>query len=348
MKVRIVGRTENEVVGYYLNTKDYVEECRRQGQMDVQYFGFKLPESVVPNFVAVLPHGRVWGESGCVLAPNQKILWDVSREWADSPASHSIFGQTSLPKCTYIPETVAVLSKIGCSNYYHWMFDVLPRIHLLRLSPVSIDKYIVPHPLAPFQLETLAALGIRQEQLLEGGADFLLEAKRLVVPSLPLEAKWACDFVRRHMLCHVRHSPSRSKRLYISRERCVGRKVVNEPELLATLVPLGFEKIIPESMTVAEQVAVFSQAEVIVGPQGASFTNAFFCRPKTHIIEFMAPTFFITATEKISSYLNLNYHRMMGVSQRNPRYLDNEWYWHGLDNITVDVEGVLRVVKTVV
>lgn len=342
-----MGHTENEVSGYYLNTQSYVEECQSQGQMNVKYFEFKLPDTVAANFVAVVPHGRVWGGNGCVLTPNHKILWDVSREWDTSPVSHSIFQQTSLPKCTYSPQTVAVLSKIGCSNYYHWMFDVLPRVHLLRLSPLSIDKYIVPRPLAPFQIETLTVLGIRQEQLIGAGVDFHLEAERLVVPSLPLEAKWACDFVRQQMLCKVRGFRLHSRRLYISRENCIGRKVVNEPELLATLAPLGFEKILPETMSVAEQIAAFSQADIIVGPQGASFTNAFFCRPKTHIIEFMAPTFFITATEKISSYLNLNYHRIMGTSQRNPNYINSEWYWHGLDNIVVDPEDIIRVIRTI-
>ncbi len=343
-----MGQTENGAVGYFLDTKDYIEECWCQGQTNLQYFEFKLPDSVAASFVAVVPHGRVWGGDGCVLTPNHKILWDVSREWDTSPASHSVFQQTSLPKCTYIPQTVAVLSKIGCNNYYHWMFDVLPRVHLLRLSALSIEKYIVPHPLAPFQLETLIALGIRREQLIEAGADFHIEAERLVVPSLPLEAKWACDFVRSQMLCKVRRFRPHSRRLYISRENCIGRKVVNEPELLAALAPLGFEKIVPETMSVAEQVAVFSQANVIVGPQGASFTNTFFCRPKTHIIEFMAPTFFITATEKISSYLNLNYHRIMGTSQHNPNYINGEWYWHGLDNIIVDLEDMMRLISTVV
>lgn len=334
--------------GYYLATKNYVDESPQLGQGKPEYIELQPGETPAEGFVAVIPHGRVWGSSGCVITPNQKILWDVSREWDNSPRNHTIFQQPSLPPSQRTDETVAVLSKIGSHNYYHWMFDVLPRIHLLRLSGIGVNKYIVPQPLAPFQSETLATLGISEQARIGAGPGFHLESARLVVPALPSEAKWAVDFVRSELLQH-RHFEGHPgfERIYVSRQNAIGRTVVNEQELMAALEPLGFTKIMPEGLSVAEQVQLFSQAKVIVGPQGAGFANAFFCSPKVHIIELMSPSFFITSTEKICSYVNVHYHRIMGTSQRHPKYLNSDWYWNGLDNILVDVGKVRQVVHSV-
>jgi hypothetical protein len=334
------------VTGYYRYTKDYVDECHQQGAMDVQYFHADFTDQRDEGFVAVIPEGRVWGAAGCVITPTGKVLWDVSREWDAYPERHSIFRQTDFPPVERTDERVAVLAKIGSSNYYHWMFDVLPRLHLLNLSGIEVDKYIVPHPLASFQYETLSAFGVNRDRLIEADSHFHLQASQLLVPALPYEAKWACEFVRESMLRQVEPTLQASnRRLYISRAQCVGRTVLNEQEVIEALTPYGFTLVTPESMSVEEQVRAFAEAELIVGPQGSAFTNAFFCKPQTQIIELMAPTFVITSTEKICSYLNLGYHRLMGTSQRNPSYQYSRWYWHGLDNIHVDVWKILHVLK---
>lgn len=332
-------------IGWYSRTKDYVNEWFVGQGRGIQYLPFNLGAGSSEDFVALIPGGRVWGEAGSVITPNNKILWDVSREWDPSPGSHSIFKQEAVPAVCRTSETVAVLSKIGSKNYYHWMFDVLPRVHLVRLTGIPIDKYIVPHPLAPYQLESLQAMEIPREKLMEAGLGFHLQSARLVVPSLPLEAKWACEFTRNELLQYAKTMPVRGKeRLYISRRYCIGRTVVNEAELTRALLVRGFREIIPESMSVAEQIRAFSQAQIVVGPQGAGFINALFCAPQAHVIELMSPSFFITSTEKICLYLNIHYHRIMGRAVHNPKYEHSENYWCGLDNILVNTEDVINTV----
>ncbi|WDL95164.1 glycosyltransferase family 61 protein [Alicyclobacillus sp. ALC3] len=327
-----------------MNTRDYMAE--RVSAPGHHYLPVHAGHGSIDDFVAVLPHGRVWGDAGCVVTPNHKILWDVSHEWDLTPGRHSILERRELPRVKYTAATVAVLAKIGAQNYYHWMFDVLPRVHLLRTAQVAIEKYVVPHPLAAFQLDTLEAVGIGKDQLILADPEFHLESERLVVPSLPREAKWACEFTREQLLqfaCPGHQEQHR--RLYISRKHCIGRTVVNEGDLLQALDAFGFQVVTPEAMTVAEQIQTFSEAEIIVGPQGTAFTNLFFSQPGTPVVELMSPTFFITSTEKISSYLGTNYHRILGKALHNDRYPRNESYWHGLDNIWVDVAHVVNTVR---
>lgn len=104
------------------------------------------------------------------------------------------------------------------------------------------------------------------------------------------ETEYLSD-VRDRIVSHVR-----SKRpelfngsinvLYVSRRRHVAatravRDVVNSFELEEYVASLGGRVIFPETMSAAEQVAVFNSARVVVGPTGAALANTVFCRPGT-------------------------------------------------------------------
>ena len=43
-----------------------------------------------------------------------------------------------------------------------------------------------------------------------------------------------------------------------------------------------------ENMTIAEQAFLFRRAAAVVGPHGAAWSNMIFCRPGTHMVEFIA------------------------------------------------------------
>jgi capsular polysaccharide biosynthesis protein len=84
----------------------------------------------------------------------------------------------------------------------------------------------------------------------------------------------------------------RNRRILITRTRKetkVGRAFENEDELLAALEPLGFSGYSLEGLPVAEQVALFHDAEVIVGAHGAGLANALFSRMATVIELFSTP-----------------------------------------------------------
>lgn len=90
-------------------------------------------------FVAIIHDGRVFGNSGAVIAPDDQLLADVSFEFAGRiGANHPVFSNLKLPCIYKINSTVAVLSVAGGVGYYHWMFDLLPRIELLRRSELDI------------------------------------------------------------------------------------------------------------------------------------------------------------------------------------------------------------------
>ncbi|MDB6176256.1 glycosyltransferase 61 family protein [Paracoccus sp. Z330] len=75
------------------------------------------------------------------------------------------------------------------------------------------------------------------------------------------------------------------KRFVISRRKAKRRKLIGEEKLLELLEPLGFEPFVAEDYSPMEQIAAFSQAEMIVSPHGAGMTNIMFASPNCHAIE---------------------------------------------------------------
>ena len=76
-------------------------------------------------------------------------------------------------------------------------------------------------------------------------------------------------------------------RIYVSRADATVRRLVNEAEVVATLQPLGFEVLTLTGMPVAEQIARFAEAEIIVGPHGSGLTNLLFAARRAVVIELM-------------------------------------------------------------
>ena len=70
-----------------------------------------------------------------------------------------------------------------------------------------------------------------------------------------------------------------SKRLYVTRQGTSRRRIANHDELLATLTRHGFCQVAPEHLSVREQIALFGQAEAVIGVHGAGLTNAVFSAP---------------------------------------------------------------------
>jgi capsular polysaccharide biosynthesis protein len=71
--------------------------------------------------------------------------------------------------------------------------------------------------------------------------------------------------------------PAGSRRLYVTRSS--RRRIVNEDELRATLERHGFSEVSAEGLSASEQIALFAQADAVIGVHGAGLANAVFCAP---------------------------------------------------------------------
>lgn len=333
------GADVSRPLDYYFWMKDWVANSG-YALSDV-YCPIAL-DAQFPAFVATIPRGRVYGDDGTVISPDNCLIWEVSYDWGNDPKKHPIFLQHNLPQSTYVGGNIVVLTKVGASNFYHWMYDVLPRIYLLACSRLPVDKYIVSKDLQPFQYETLRAMGITEDQLIYSSNHFHIEAERLIVPSIGFGQKWVYHFLRSEFLSL---EPRPSRKLYVSRAQSVGRTLTNETEVLSVLQTLGFEAVYPEQYSVSEQAKLFSEAAYVIAPTGSALTNLTFSSSQTKVLELFSPNFIVHDIKRICGYGGLQHHSLMGVGSRPPKYEGIPWYWNGLDNIHVSISDLIAVCK---
>ncbi len=130
---------------------------------------------------------------------------------------------------------------------------------------------------------------------------------------------WACEFLRgkflpREVAVNVR--PNGHERLYISRRKAKHRKVINDGDIEPYLQSLGFEPVLLESLTVAEQALAFQAAKIVVAPHGAGLTNLVFCRPDTVVIEIFSPSYINCCYWALSNWIGARYCFLLGSGER--------------------------------
>jgi len=325
------------------------EPKRLEQNLDWAFVG-KMQSRQLPNFVVVIPHGRVVGDNGNVISPDNRLIWDVSFEFGSTPPTHTILSKRSLPQVTHIPGTVAVLTSNASFNYYHWMFEVLARIYLLHRSGIQIDKYVInPQRGGRYQAETLEVLGIPKDKLVECRQHTHIEVERLVVPSLPGYSghppKWACHYLRNELYTKRKIQPVNGfERIYISRADAAFRKVLNETDVIRVLSAYGFKSVKLEYLTVYEQAKIFSSAKMIVSPHGAGLTNLLFCQSGTKVVELFSPHYSATCYFTLSNQMGLDYYYLFGEGIRPS---PEDFVYQYSDNITVDTLKLRRTLNRV-
>jgi capsular polysaccharide biosynthesis protein len=188
------------------------------------------------------------------------------------------------------------LSLFWWPNYYHWLCDVLPRLHgvLERLTPDL--RVILPRQMTPFHRRSLELLGLSSAQCIQHAGRRPWKVERLEYASPvamtgdhePQSLLWMRAKLLNGCLGHSEVPPG-GRRLYVSRRRAAARRIANEAELMPVLKHHGFEMIEPEAMSFEEQVRIFSAAAVVAGPHGAGFTNMLWCARGTRVLEIFEP-----------------------------------------------------------
>jgi capsular polysaccharide biosynthesis protein len=302
-----------------------------------------------PNtFVICLPRGRVVGGRGSVIADDGKLLFDVSVDWsagAHDAARHPLFRRKKLPKAERLAGTSTVLATSESAGFFHWMTDALPRLNILRnASPVpweKMDHFLISDGI-PASRESLSFLGIGEERLVVTRPESHFVCDWLVVPSLPGAPgnvpPWAIDFLRSQFL----KSPAaaRRKRLYLTRAKASGRKILNEEEILPSLSRRGFLCVTLEEMSLSEQIALLSEAEAVVAPHGAGLTNLAWCAPNTKVLEIFSPLYVNLCYWAIASLTQADYNYLLGSAEGVVADVNDARYF--LENIFVDLGALER------
>lgn len=338
--VRILVPVKSNVIGAPRKTVDmgdYIEIKTDRGKVDFyDEFDFTNEREALPaffnkhdivlqhsNFIARLNNARVWGSNGAVIGEGDYFIKDVSREFNKGlNIAHSVYYTIKQVKSKFLKGNIAVIGTAGANVYYHWMLDILPRLALIStMIPLdSVDYFITEFAQLPFQKETVDKAGIPLHKIMASNDNwnFHIKAEILFVPSLagPLDQPdiFQVDFLRTLYKDCISTQPA-FRKIYISRKKTGRRQIVNEDELITCLSKHNFEIIYCEEMKVAEQVTLFSEANLIICSHGSALTNLVFCKPGTRVLDIFNTSHINSCFWLISRIVSLDYHYMAGLSK---------------------------------
>ena len=197
----------------------------------------------------------------------------------------------------------------GNDNYFHWMFDVLPRLALSEevIKSSKIDFFLIPSSDQKFQSETLKLLDIPKNKILSSKIYRHISSNELIITDHPYCVSndatndiqkipiWISQWLKNKFLRNEKKNFNYPKKIYIDRGDSKSntkylRSIVNEPEIKNFLKAEGFELIKLGHLSFSEQVGIFSKAEIIVGLHGAGFADLCFCKENTKILELKNKT----------------------------------------------------------
>ncbi len=180
-------------------------------------------------------------------------------------------------------------------NYYHWLHDTVERLFgVVPLLPAG-TMFVVPATLKPFQYETLGLVGIEDHQLVHfsGEEVWELETLHFAPPTANSGShrRDADEWLRDRIFQGFGVAPAAaSRRIFISRRMMPTRRLVNEDDVEDYLRRYGFETCVPETLSLREQVELFSQAEIVVSTHGSAFTNMLFSPRGLIVIDMIQPS----------------------------------------------------------
>jgi capsular polysaccharide biosynthesis protein len=77
------------------------------------------------------------------------------------------------------------------------------------------------------------------------------------------------------------------RRIFVSRERAKGRRIVNQGDVDTLLDKFSIETVFLESLSLSEQMKIFSNSELILAPHGAGLANLLWCERNTRVVELI-------------------------------------------------------------
>lgn len=323
-----------------------------------------LTASKTDAFVLEIEKGRLLTDNRLnisVIDQQHQLIDKVSYQYLKGKTVTVEENEVLKQKFFYKPEHIkgnvfVMLSGGGASegNYYHWMIDTLPRIHLLKLSGFfeKIDFFVVPQYAYPFQKETLQILGIGKEKIIVPAKhQFHVTADRLFVSSHPRGEKsflipdWVFDFYKNHFSHgEVSSTAIQAPYVYISRADSPKRKVSNEEEILPFLREAGFQVFQLSKLGFQEQICLFAQAKIILSSHGAGLVNMVFCKNKSvKLIEFYSEGFVHAYFYDVAFKMGIEYHFLI-FKNKNPANDERKGQW---EDVYVDLDALKTMLQRI-
>lgn len=329
MIFRLITVIKNIVISIYSNILSNYYSPKKIINKN-KYDEYKLSFIDLDNYkyaIAEIENGRIYTNriSNISIMKYNNLIPHVSWQYQDgivvSDSENYLLNRkiqiNSLPKKVSGVLISIVTGGGGNYNYYHWLFDCLPRIYLIQkfISPEGNIKYFIPEDTLNFQKETLNALGLTDSHRISSKKFQHVKSNKLIVTSHPNPdpskiPNWIYNFLRDSFI--MKTISKAEQFIYISRDDGTNsRRLLNEERLVAALESKGFKKYNLSNMSFTNQVTLFSEAKIVVGVHGAGLANLVFAPKGTIVFELFSNKYQPNIFESISILGDLNYNKIV-------------------------------------
>ena len=278
------------------------------------------------DYFAVIRNGRVYSSNEnniAIISSNNQLIDQASFQWDGDKIlpgkQNEVFNVKGfVPPRKYQGNVFSLLSTGAAKHfYYHWVFELLPKLFLLQRSGYmdKVDYFLIPYYEFRYQREYLDYFRIPKEKLINEEYHRHIQAENLMICSYIRNEmhhpKWACDFLYSSFRLPDRPR-KRDNMIYIGRgDAARNRKVINEPELVAVLEGYGFQTCFLTQLSVSEQADLFNSARIVVGAHGAGLSNLVYCETGTKVLEIFPDNYVRHGFHDICNKRGLEYHYML-------------------------------------
>ena len=201
-------------------------------------------------------------------------------------------------------EDTMVLVKPGWFNYGHWLIELLPQPFLVEKAGLDIQPQIflpkTDSVISRIHKDSLSAIGVDKERIIDYNFTPRLYKSLILVSGHSNHGLYMSatlfEALDRCKYRIVGSGRKKGRRIYVQRSKSFSRIISNEADIVDMLAKHGFETIVPESMSLAEQIETFTDCEISIGVSGAALTNICWQKPGSACIGLypanMPDTFF--------------------------------------------------------
>jgi len=238
------------------------------------------------------------------------MVFDAQGVWSGHGGG-AVQDEDAIRAAVPVEQPLCVFYDAGLHAAYHWAVAALT-LHILQpVLPPETSLLLPAVPDEPdggvhFDTNVLASLGFRGLTMVRTKAPVVRTADVTWLAEPPL-ATWPAALVQQFRARALgMHPPAPARRMIHLAPGLLPWSIQAE----ATeqwLRSRGFETVVPDALSAAEQIAVFAAADFIVAPHGAHLALLLFCQAGTRVVELAPDTEFDPAFWHISAKLGLHH-----------------------------------------
>ena len=291
--------------------------------IDADKFIDKSPSHFGNIYLAQVKDIEVLGSTSIFFKGKAAIFHDVfdwnldlsSEEVRQIFYFHSLNSKISININNYkkaeLDKAVSFINPVA-GNYAHWMTEILPAIAAFCKNPLSKEiPLIINHGLHKNILQSLdLIIGSREVIFLRKNEKIYV--KNLYVVSVAGYVSYeprknnipqssngsfhyeALNYVRNTLKRKTFSNKKWPKKIFLKRNSSY-RSLTNSKEIEALLKKQGFEIYNFQNVALKDQIGLFSNADIIIGPTGAHFVNMIFCNKNVNV-------YILISNSKASNY----------------------------------------------